>query len=328
MPRHYIRRTRPKCYADEMKPALLGGQPPSALRWSDAPRLLRCSLLFLSLLALLGLPSSAATWSVRSEPTTLLNGAPVLFKVQAPAKLDALSGSWLGHELTFSYQPSTKTWFALAGVSFDTPPGKYTLELSGENTAKSSVSFKRSFTVARAQYPKIRVQLSVEKKFTEPDPEQVKQIADANKVKEEHFSNTTPEREWDGKFLPPVQAETSDVYGSQRIFNGVAQRPHYGLDYRVHTGTPVKAMNDGTVLLARFLYYEGNFVVIDHGQGLYTLYLHLSELKVKEGDIVKRGQELGLSGGTGRATGPHLDVRVRWQGIYLDPARLLQMSLP
>jgi murein DD-endopeptidase MepM/ murein hydrolase activator NlpD len=274
------------------------------------------------------LPSSAATWSVRSEPTTLLNGAPVLFKVQAPAKLDALSGSWLGHELTFSYQPSTKTWFALAGVSFDTPPGKYTLELSGENTAKSSVSFKRSFTVARAQYPKIRVQLSVEKKFTEPDPEQVKQIADANKVKEEHFSNTTPEREWDGKFLPPVQAETSDVYGSQRIFNGVAQRPHYGLDYRVHTGTPVKAMNDGTVLLARFLYYEGNFVVIDHGQGLYTLYLHLSELKVKEGDIVKRGQELGLSGGTGRATGPHLDVRVRWQGIYLDPARLLQMSLP
>ena len=299
-----------------------------AVRRSEAPRLLQCSLLFLALLGLLALPSSAATWSVRAEPTTLLNGAPVLFRVQAPAKLETLRGSWVGHELTFSYQPSTKTWFALAGVSFDTTPGKYTLELSGENTAKSAVSFKRSFTVGRAQYPKIRVQLSVEKKFTEPDPEQVKQIADANKIKEEHFNHTTPEREWDGKFLPPVEAETSDVYGSQRIFNGVAQRPHYGLDYRVHTGTPVKAMNDGIVLLARFLYYEGNFVVIDHGQGLYTLYLHLSELKVKEGDTVKRGQELGLSGGTGRATGPHLDVRVRWQGMYLDPARLLQMSLP
>ena len=328
MQRHYIRANRPRCYADEMKPAQLWGQPPSAVRRGEAPRLLRCSLLLLSVLGLLALPYSAATWSVRSEPTTLLNGAPVLFRVKAPAKLDALSGSWLGHELTFSYQPSTKTWFALAGVSFDTTPGKYTLELSGRQTTKPSVSFKRSFTVRRAQYPKIRVQLSVEKKFTEPDPEQVKQIADANKIKEEHFSHTTLEREWDGKFLPPVQAETSDVYGSQRIFNGVAQRPHYGLDYRVHSGTPVKAMNDGTVLLARFLYYEGNFVVIDHGQGLYTLYLHLSELKVKEGDAVKRGQELGLSGGTGRATGPHLDVRVRWQGIYLDPARLLQLSLP
>jgi murein DD-endopeptidase MepM/ murein hydrolase activator NlpD len=87
-------------------------------------------------------------------------------------------------------------------------------------------------------------------------------------------------------------------------------------------------MNEGTVLLARFLYYEGNFVVIDHGQGLLTLYLHLLQLKVKEGESVKRGQEIGLSGASGRATGPHLDVRVRWQRTYLDPARLLQLSLP
>jgi murein DD-endopeptidase MepM/ murein hydrolase activator NlpD len=328
MPRHYIRGTRPKCYADEMKPALLWGQPPSAVRRSKAPQRLRCSLISLTLLCMLTLPALAASWTVQAQPAKLVNGAPVLFKVTSPTKLDSLTGTWLGHQLTFNYNVSAKNWFALAGVSFDTTPGKYTLELSGENTAKSSVSFKRSFTVGRAQYPKIRLQLSVEKKFTEPDPEQVKQIADANKIKEERFSHTTPEREWDGKFLPPVEAETSDVYGSQRIFNGIAQRPHYGLDYRVHTGTPVKAMNDGFVLLARFLYYEGNFVVIDHGQGLYTLYLHLSELKVKEGDTVKRGQEVGLSGGTGRATGPHLDVRVRWQGIYLDPARLLQMSLP
>jgi len=81
-------------------------------------------------------------------------------------------------------------------------------------------------------------------------------------------------------------------------------------------------------LLARFLYFEGNCVVIDHGQGLLTLYFHLSAFKVKEGDTVKRGQQIGLSGGTGRATGPHLHVQVRWQGISLDPARLLQLSLP
>jgi murein DD-endopeptidase MepM/ murein hydrolase activator NlpD len=87
-------------------------------------------------------------------------------------------------------------------------------------------------------------------------------------------------------------------------------------------------MNDGTVLLARLLYFEGNFVVLDHGQGLLTLYLHLSEFKVKEGDQVKRGQIIGLSGGTGRATGPHLHVAVRWQGTYLDPASLIRMRLP
>jgi len=87
-------------------------------------------------------------------------------------------------------------------------------------------------------------------------------------------------------------------------------------------------MNDGTVLLARPLYFEGNCVVIDHGQGLLTLYLHLSEFKVKEGDQIKRGEVVGLSGGTGRATGPHLHVAVRWQGSYLDPARLMQLQLP
>jgi len=87
-------------------------------------------------------------------------------------------------------------------------------------------------------------------------------------------------------------------------------------------------MNDGTVLLARPLYFEGNFVVLDHGQGFLTLYLHLSEVKVKEGEQVKRGQEIGLSGGTGRATGPHLHVGVRWQGTSLDPASLLRLRLP
>src|SRR5437588_12852403 len=142
------------------------------------------------------------------------------------------------------------------------------------------------------------------------------------------MSRVTPNREWDGKFLAPADAAISDVYGSQRIFNGMAQREHQGLDFRVPTGTAVAAMNQGTVLLARFLYYEGNCVVIDHGQGLLTLYFHLSELKVKEGDPVKRGQLIGLSGGTGRATGPHRHVAVRWQATYLDPARLLSMALP
>jgi murein DD-endopeptidase MepM/ murein hydrolase activator NlpD len=249
--------------------------------------------------------------------------------VKSPAKLDSLTGSWLTHRLTFTYDASTKTWFALGGVSFETEPGKYTLELTGQSaTSKAPLAFSHAFLVARANYPKIKVELSVEKKFTEPTPEQLKQIDEDQKTKQEYLNRVTPDREWDGKFTAPADASISDVYGSQRIFNGKAQRPHYGLDFRVPTGTPVAAMNSGTVLVARFLYFEGNCVFLDHGQGLLTLYFHMSELKVKEGDTVKRGQILGLSGGTGRATGPHLHVAVRWQGAYLDPARLLQLPLP
>jgi len=306
--------------------------------WRPSPRLSRereaerprprILLLIVVVPLLLSLPSNAATWAVHSQPVRLLNGAPVLFEVEPAVKLRSLSGTWQEHQLTFSYQASTKTWFALAGVPFSAKPGKYTLELSGENATNALVKLSRIFTVAVAKYPKIKVQLAVEKKFTEPSPEQLKQIDESKKVKEEYLGRVTPEREWDGNFTAPVDAATSDVFGSQRIFNGVAQREHQGLDYRVTTGTPIAAMNQGTVLIARFLYFEGNCVVIDHGQGLLTLYFHLSEIKVKEGDQVKRGQQIGLSGGTGRATGPHLHVAVRWQGTYLDPARLMQMKLP
>jgi murein DD-endopeptidase MepM/ murein hydrolase activator NlpD len=271
----------------------------------------------------------AAAWTVRAQPTRLLNGAPVLFQVKPAAKFESLTGTWLGHQITFSYSASTRTWFALAGVSLETAPGKYSLELSGSKTgAQAPATFSKTFAVARAEYPKRPGQLEVPGKFTQPSAEEQSQIDEAKKVKDEYLNRSTPERQWSGNFTAPAEAPISDVFGAQRVFNGKTQSLHLGLDFRVSTGTPVAAMNDGTVLLARPLYYEGNFVVLDHGQGLLTLYLHLSEFKVKEGDAVKRGQIIGLSGGTGRATGPHLDVRIRWQGTYLDPGRLMQLTLP
>jgi murein DD-endopeptidase MepM/ murein hydrolase activator NlpD len=277
-------------------------------------------------------PTYAASWTIRAQPEHPVNGGPVLFQVKPPQKLESLKATWLGHEIIFSFDATSKTWFALAGVSLEASPGTYTLELTGETKAgripQANISFSRKFVVVRAQYPKIEVKLSVEGKFTEPTPEQQKQIAEGVEVKKDYLNRVTAEREWSGPFTTPVEAAISDVFGSQRIFNGKTSSPHLGLDFRVPSGTPVMAMNSGTVLLARPLYFEGNFVVVDHGQGLLTLYLHLSEFKVTEGEQIKSGQEIGLSGGTGRATGPHLHVAVRWQGTYLDPARLLKLQLP
>ncbi len=277
-------------------------------------------------------PTSAANWTVHAQPARLINGGPVLFQVKPPTRLKLLHGIWLGHEVSFSFDAASKTWYALAGVSLETSPGTYSLELSGETLAGKApgnkIAFTHKFAVAVGKYPKIEVKLSVEGKFTEPDPEQQKQIAEGVQIKKDYLSRVTPEREWSGQFAAPADAAISDVFGSERIFNGKTSSPHLGLDFRVPSGTPVAAMNDGTVLLARPLYFEGNFVVLDHGQGLLTLYLHLSEFKVKEGDQVKRGQVIGLSGGTGRATGPHLHVAVRWQGTYLDPAQLIRLHLP
>jgi murein DD-endopeptidase MepM/ murein hydrolase activator NlpD len=276
--------------------------------------------------------ASGTTWTVKAQPTRIVNGGPVLFQVKPPTRLESLHGTWLGHEISFSYDAKSNMWFALAGVSIETTAGGYSLELAGETASGKmpgrEIHFSSKFRVTRARYPKIEVKLSVEKKFTEPTPEQQKQIAESQEVKKDYLNRVTPEREWSGPFTPPSDAAISDVFGSQRIFNGKTSSPHLGLDFRVPSGTPVIAMNDGIVLLARPLYFEGNLVVLDHGQGLLTLYLHLSEFKVKEGDRVKGGQEVGLSGGTGRATGPHLHVAVRWQGTYLDPGRLTRLRLP
>jgi murein DD-endopeptidase MepM/ murein hydrolase activator NlpD len=288
--------------------------------------------LLLTLSVFNSLPAAAANWMVRAQPTRLVNGAPVLFQVKPPMRLQSLNATWLKHDISFSYDAKSKSWFALAGVSLETAPGSYSLELTGEKSETKEgikkLSFARKFTIGRGKYPKISVKLSVEGKFTEPTPEQQKQIQEAQEIKKDYLNRVTPEREWSGKFSAPAYAAISDVFGSQRVFNGKTSSPHLGLDFRVPSGTPVAAMNDGTVLLARPLYFEGNCVVLDHGQGLLTLYLHLSEFKVKEGDRVKRGQPIGLSGGTGRATGPHLHVAVRWQGTYLDPGRLMQLRLP
>jgi murein DD-endopeptidase MepM/ murein hydrolase activator NlpD len=250
----------------------------------------------------------------------------VLFRVTTPKPVRALSGNWLGHEIVFSFDASSKTWFALAGASLETKPGAYSIQLHAETTAGEGISFEKKIRVERQRYP--RVLLKVPGRYTAPSPEDQRQIEQDKETKAQVFKTLSPGREWKGSFAPPVNAEISGVFGVERVFNGSVQSTHQGLDFRVPGGTSVAAVNGGHVILARPLFFEGNCVVIDHGQGLLTLYLHLSKFSVKEGDEVSKGQPIGLSGGTGRATGPHLHLAVRWQGVYLNPQILLKLNLP
>lgn len=268
----------------------------------------------------------ANSWSVRWQPIRLVNGSPVIFEVGPSPRLKTLSGTWAGHQVFFSFDQHSKTWYGIAGVSLETRPGRYSLELKGTNAGEKEVSFQREIMIGKAKYRSIAA--SVPKKFTEPDAEQLRKISEDKALKEQVFAQVDAEREWSGKFLAPVNAQISDVFGTARTFNGKVQSVHQGLDYAVPLGTPVAALNDGKVILARPLFFEGDCVVLDHGQGLLTLYMHFSKIEVKEGDTVKRGQRIGLSGGTGRATGPHLHVAVRWQGVYLNPATLLELKIP
>jgi murein DD-endopeptidase MepM/ murein hydrolase activator NlpD len=270
--------------------------------------------------------SATKSWSVGWQPALLVNGAPVVFRVKPPTKVESLSGKWLDHDVLFSFDSASNGWYGLAGTSLETRPGTYLLALKGTNVSGSAISFERKISIRAAKYPSIAV--TVAKSFTEPSPEQLERINQEKTLKQDVFRRGEAERTWAGRFRPPVNAPVSDVFGTRRTFNGKTQSMHQGLDYAVPQGTQVSAVNAGTVLLARPLFFEGDCVILDHGQGLLTLYLHLSEIKVKEGEHVTAGQEIGLSGGTGRATGPHLHVAVRWQGVYLDPATLFALKLP
>jgi murein DD-endopeptidase MepM/ murein hydrolase activator NlpD len=268
---------------------------------------------------------SAHSWSVHWQPKRVANGSPVLLQVSSPQRLESLSGKWLDHEVFFSFDPSSKTWQGIAGASLETKPGKYVLTLVGKTRTGDEVSFQEAIPVGKAKYRQIAV--TVPKQYTEPSPEQLHEIDQDKALKQRVLGQVSSERDWAGKFLPPVSAPISDVFGTARVFNGNVQGVHQGLDFGVPSGTPVSALNAGTVLLAQMLFFEGNCVVLDHGQGLLTIYMHLSKIEVKQGEHVKRGQEIALSGGTGRATGPHLHVAVRWQGVYLDPAILLNLRM-
>lgn len=126
-------------------------------------------------------------------------------------------------------------------------------------------------------------------------------------------------------FRWPVPATVSGVYGSKRVLNGTPKQPHFGIDLAAPQGTPVLASGAGQVSLARDdLYYTGGTVILDHGQGLSTTYLHLSRLLVKEGETVAAGQVIGEVGATGRATGPHLCWRANWYQTRLDASLLVQ----
>lgn len=265
--------------------------------------------------------------SIFLSPASLTNGAPCLITVTLHDEASGVTGQWQGHPVLFFSSSDHRIWFALAGVDVEVSPGKYPLTIDATLKDTTHRTLHQDVEVGEAPYEK--VSLSVPDKFVEPNAAALKIIAADKIVRDKAFANSASTPQWTGNFLPPLHlAPESDSFGNQRIFNGKLDSVHRGLDYRAKPRTPVGAINSGRVVLARPLYYEGGCVVIDHGLGLMSIYMHLSKIEVTVGRRVRRGQIIALSGATGRATGPHLHLGLRWQGSYLDPAKLFQITMP
>jgi len=260
------------------------------------------------------------------NPRPIKVGAPCLFKVDLSATPSSVKAKWQGRDLVFFPAGSRHVWYGLAGVDVEATPGTDRLELEATMPDGQVVRAVREIQVQPSTYKTER--LKVPERFVQPDAETLKRIEADKEAKREAFSHQIPTPEWSGNFRAPVNSSASEGFGTRRTFNGKLASIHRGLDYHAPEGTPIRAANGGTVVLAQELFYEGNCVILDHGEQFMTLYMHLSKIQVAPGETVKQGQQIGLSGATGRATGPHLHVAVRWQGAYLDPAQLWLLPLP
>jgi murein DD-endopeptidase MepM/ murein hydrolase activator NlpD len=167
--------------------------------------------------------------------------------------------------------------------------------------------------------------IRVPPKFVEPPKEVQARIDEESALKRAVFKASPAERFWRGSFTAPANTRYTSSFGVRRTYNGKTQSTHQGLDYSAAMGTEIRAANSGRAVIVHDMYFEGGLVVIDHGESIFTLYMHLSEFLVKEGASVEKGQPIAKSGSSGRATGPHLHFAVQWQGSYLEPSTLLRL---
>lgn len=168
---------------------------------------------------------------------------------------------------------------------------------------------------------------SVPKKMVTPPSSIGKRIAEERALVRKMTSKASEEKLWQGPFeLPTESKEVSSAFGTNRVLNGTKRYRHNGLDLRAQTGTPILASNRGRVVITKALYISGNTVAIDHGLGLYTMYSHLSEINVEEGDMIEKGELIGLAGATGRVTGPHLHWMAKINGATVSPLELIEAT--
>lgn len=288
-------------------------------------RIPRLALYFFLLGASLTQGQPATPPRVELNPSVVVVGSPELLRITTRGAV-SIDGRWLGRKIQFVPAHDDRTWLALAGVDVEAPTAPSILQIHIHLANNVTHDMTQTIVIHPSHYR--TGGLTVPPKFVSPSPDEVKQIEADRVLKDNVFAATAAEPLWSGPFHAPVSAPATDSFGTRRTFNGKLASIHKGMDFHAPMGTLVRASNSGTVVLARPLYYEGNCVVLDHGLGFYTLYLHFSRIDVHEGQHVATGTLLGLSGATGRVTGPHLHWAVRWQSAYLDPAKLLRLPLP
>lgn len=204
----------------------------------------------------------------------------------------------------------------LLGVDLETPAGRQEIVIRFTDATTA----RKKITVRARRFPEERITLPPA--MVTPPPEMEERIAREQEMAAAVYRASASDQLWERGFSPALDAKAAGNFGRRRILNGLARSPHAGQDYTAPAGTPVRAVGRGTVRLCRDFYYSGLTVLIDHGAGLVSQYLHLEKILVTEGAVVVEGEVIGRVGSTGRATGPHLHLGLRLYEQRVDPEEL------
>ncbi|MEE9337505.1 MAG: peptidoglycan DD-metalloendopeptidase family protein [Methylococcaceae bacterium] len=213
-------------------------------------------------------------------------------------------------------------WVALVGIPLSAKIGEHEITIKTKTKTQ-----KKTFTVINKDYPAQYLTIKKTRMVTGFTKEDLKKI-NADKIAMSKAKKVWTEQDFDADFIAPVDGRLSSLFGLKRFFNDIPKRPHNGLDIAAVTGTPILAPATAKVIDTGNYYFNGNTVFLDHGQGLLSAYLHMNEISVKPGQIVKQGDTLGTVGATGRVTGPHLHWIVYLNKVPVDPALFIAREIP
>jgi len=267
----------------------------------------------------------AAAAAVSLSSTDVANGQVALVEID----LNELGPAATDLKVKFHDQPialiqhpfkSRGIYGGLVGIPLSATPQKAVIMLEWTDTGgRQAASVPLSIIDGKYKSETLRV----DSRHVTLSKKNLARVKQEKKEIRRIFATSSDARLWFGDFKKPLASQTTSAFGTRRLFNGQHRSYHRGTDFRAKISTPVYASNSGVVRLARHTFYSGNMVIVDHGINIFSLYAHLSEIQVNDGQIIARGHQIGLSGATGRVSGPHLHWAVKVNGVYVDPLQFL-----
>jgi len=223
-----------------------------------------------------------------------------------------------------AFYPRGDAWYGLVAVNMEQNPNTYPLEVFVWFEDGRRQTWTHEVTVLDGEFIRQDVTLASNLGYLlEPEIDRAERARLMG-----IFSQVTPIHYWDGPFIKPTPGEFTSPFGAWRLYNESLWGRHTGIDMRGAMGTPMQATAAGRVVLAERMDVRGNYVLLDHGWGIYSGYAHLSEIHVTRGQVVRQGQVLGISGNTGRSSGPHIHWEMAVNGEWVDPSQFLEVSPP